>query len=87
MSDDSKIVCNEIISIMHIVSIKMKNTIATKIIKNCYSKKVWDCCFLQTFLLVIILHITIIRYHYVIQSDIHALTTYNEKQWIKKSSH
>ena len=40
MSDDSKIVCNEIISIMHIVSIKMKNTIATKIIKNCYSKKV-----------------------------------------------
>ena len=40
MSDDSKIVCNEIISIMHIVSIKMKNTIATKIIKSCHSKKV-----------------------------------------------
>ena len=51
---------------MNIVSTKIKNTIATNVIKNCHSKKVAFSCNLNTGLIVIILLliITIIYYHY-----------------------
>ena len=50
--------CDEIISVMGIVSPKKTNTIATNIEKSCHSKKVRyriDCLVLRTVLLVIIL--------------------------------
>ena len=36
------------LSVMDIVSTNMTNTIATNVTKNCYSKKVRDCCALHT---------------------------------------
>ena len=56
--DASVIVCDEILSVMDIVSTKMTNTIATNVSINCHSKKVRykiDCYILHTVLLVIIL--------------------------------
>ena len=50
ISDDSKIVRDEIISGMDIVSTKMTNTIATNVTKNCHSKKVKDCYISDTVL-------------------------------------
>ena len=54
--------CDEIISVMDVVSTKMTNTIATNVMStssiNCQSKKVrykTDCYILHTVLLVIIL--------------------------------
>ena len=40
ISDDLKIVCDEIISVVDILSTKMIYTIATNVTKNCHSKKV-----------------------------------------------
>ena len=59
--------CDEIISVMDIVSTKMTNTIAANVTKNCHSKKVRYCYILYIVLLVIILLliITIICFHYV----------------------
>ena len=49
------IACDEIISVMDIVSTKMTNTIATNVTKDCHSKKVTYCYILHTVLLAIIL--------------------------------
>ena len=68
------IACNEVISVIDIVSTKKANTISTNVTRivsiNCYSKKVRnniDFCILHTALLMILLLliITIICYHYV----------------------
>ena len=65
--------CDEFVSVMDIVSMKTKNTIATNVTStasiNCYSKKVRykiDCYIVHIVLLVIILLliIAIICYHY-----------------------
>ena len=62
--------CDEITTVMDIVSTKMTNTIETNVTItasiNCHSKKVRDCYILHTVLLVIILLliIIIICYHY-----------------------
>ena len=68
------IACNEVISVIDIVSTKKANTISTNVTRivsiNCYSKKVRnniDFGILHTALLMILLLliITIICYHYV----------------------
>ena len=62
--------CDEIITIMDIVSTKKTNTIEANVTSttsiNCHSKKVRDCYVLHTVLLVIILLliVTIICYHF-----------------------
>ena len=62
--------CNEIITIMDIVSTKKTNTIEANVTStasiDCHSKKVRDCYVLHTVLLVIILLliVTIICYHF-----------------------
>ena len=72
--------CAEIITAMDIVSTKKTNAIARNVTStasiNCHSKKVRDCYILHTALLVIILilMITIIFYHYAKQKRINALT-------------
>ena len=46
ITDTSMVTCNEIISVMAIVSTKMSNTIATNVTKSCHRKKVrykFDC--------------------------------------------
>ena len=58
IADASVIACDEIISVMDIVSTNMTNTIATNMTKNCHSKKEkykFDCYILHTVLLAIIL--------------------------------
>ena len=64
IADTSVIKCDEIITVMDIVSTKMTNTIARDITStasiNCHSKKVKDCYILHTVLLVIILILIII---------------------------
>ena len=87
ISDDLKIVYDEIISVMDILSTKMTNTISTNVTStasiNCHSKKTRykiHCYIFHTALLVIILLliITIICYHYAKhrskQKSIDALT-------------
>ena len=72
--------CDEIITVMDIVSTKMTNTIATNVTStasiNFHSKKVTDCYILDTVLLVIILLliINIICYYYAKRKGINALT-------------
>ena len=72
--------CDEIITVMDIVSTKMTNTIATNVKStasiNCHSKSVKDCYILHTVLLVIILLliIIVICYYCVKQKGINALT-------------
>ena len=71
--------CDEIITVMDIVSTKMTNTIATNVTSttsiNCHSKKVRDCNILHTVLLVIILLLLIIMcYNSAKRKDINALT-------------
>ena len=66
---DSKIVCNEIIYVMNVVSSNLSNTITTNLSTNSVAKKViykTDCYILDTGLLVIILLliIGITCYHY-----------------------
>ena len=61
--------CDEIISVMDIVSTKITNAIVTNPSINCHSEKVRykiDCYILHTILLVIrlLLIIAIIYYHY-----------------------
>ena len=82
VSDTSvMITCDEIISVMDIVSTKMTNTIATDVSINSNDKKVRSCYILHTVLLVIILLLimTTICYHYVKhrskQKSIDELTT------------
>ena len=63
------IACDEIMSIMNIVSTKMTNTIETNVSINLHNKKVrynYDCYVLHRVLLAIILPliISIICYHY-----------------------
>ena len=70
ISDNSKFLCEEIISVMDIVSTKMTGTIATNLSINSDDLKVrykTDCYILDTVLLVIILPLitTIIYYHCV----------------------
>ena len=71
IADTSVIACDEIISVMAIVSTKMTDTIATNVMStasiNYHSKKVRDCYVLHTVLLgiILLLIITIICYHYV----------------------
>ena len=85
VTDTLLIMCDYIIFIIDIVTTKMKNTIATNFTntssKNCHSKKVRDCYILYTVLLAIILLliITIIRYHYAKQRIIDALTILDGK--------
>ena len=83
IADTSVIACDEIISVMDIVSTKMANTIATNASIKFHNKKLRykiDCYILQTVFLVIILLsiITIICYHYTTrkskQKGINALT-------------
>ena len=70
ITDTSVITCDEIISIMDIVTTKMTNTIATNVMNTssvtCHCKKIRDCYILHTVLLAIILLliITIIYYHF-----------------------
>ena len=69
IADTSVITCDEIISVMNIVSTKMTNTIATNVTKKCYSKKVTyriDCYILHAVLLsiILLLIITILCCHY-----------------------
>ena len=77
ITDTSVSKCDEIISVMDIKSTKKTNTLVTNITKNCHSKKVIECYILHTVLLVIILllTITIICYHYAKQKSIDTLTT------------
>ena len=77
IADTSVSKCDEIISVMDIKSTKKTNTLVTNITKNCHSKKVIECYILHTVLLVIILllTITIICYHYAKQKSIDTLTT------------
>ena len=68
ISDDSTVVCGEIISVMDIISTKMANNIAKNVTRNCPSKKVWykiDFCILHIVVLAIklLLMITIFCYH------------------------
>ena len=70
ISDHSKFLCEEIISVMDIASTKMTGTKATNLSINSDDLKVrykTDCYILDTVLLVIILPLitTIICYHYV----------------------
>ena len=63
--------CNEIITVLDILSMKKTNTT----LMNCHSKKVRDCYILHTVLLAIILLliiIIIICYHYAKQKSIDA---------------
>ena len=67
--------CDEIITVMDIVSKKTTNIIATNITStaliNCHNKKVRDCYILHTVLLVILLLlIIIICYYYAKQKVI-----------------
>ena len=72
--------CDEIITVMHIISTKKANTIAANVTStasiNCHRKQLRDCYSLHTVLLVIIflLIITTICYHYAKQKSIDALT-------------
>ena len=72
--------CDEIITVMDIVSTKMRKTIAKNIRStasvNFQSKKVRDFCILHTVLLVaiLLLVIIIICYYYAKKKDINALT-------------
>ena len=50
MTDTSVITCDEIISVMDIVSTKLENSIITNVTKNCHSKSVGDCYILHTVL-------------------------------------
>ena len=65
--------CDEIVTVMGIISTKKTNTMATNVTStasiNCHSKKVRDCYIFHTVLLVIILLliITIMCYHYTKQ--------------------
>ena len=71
--------CDEIVSVVDILSTKKTN-----VTKNCHSKKArykFDCYILNTVSLVIILLliITIIWYYYAKQKGINALTKQNGK--------
>ena len=48
------IACDEIISVMDIVSTKKRNAIATNVTKTCHSKKVTDYYFVYSFILKIL---------------------------------
>ena len=77
--------CDEIISVMDIVSTKKTNTIATNVSINCHTKKVREYYILHIVLLAIILLliITIIFYYYIKHRSKHkyidALTIYKRK--------
>ena len=78
IADTSMIKCDEIISVMDIVS---TNTIAKNVSINCHNKKVRykiDCYILYTVLLMIVLLLIIICYYYTKrrskQKGIHTLT-------------
>ena len=66
ITDTSVITCDDIISVMDIVSIKMTNTIAKNLLIISDDKEVRYCYILHTVLSVIILLliITVICYHY-----------------------
>ena len=69
IADTSVIACDEVISVMDIVSTEKTNTIAKKVPRNCHGKKVSyiiDCYILHLVLLMIklLLIIAIISYHY-----------------------
>ena len=83
IANTSVIACDDIVSVMDIVSTKMTNTRATNVSINCHTKKVRckiDCYILHMVLLAIIklLIVTIICYHYekhrLKQKGINALT-------------
>ena len=59
ITDTSVIACDEIISVMDFVSIKMTTTIVTYLSINCQTKNVRDCYIFHTVLLAIILLLTI----------------------------
>ena len=77
------ITCDEIISVMDVVSTKMKNAIATNVLINFDDKQVKYCYILHTVLLVIILLliITIVYRYYAKyrskQKSIDQLTIWN----------
>ena len=74
IADTSVIECNEIVTVMDIVSAKKTNTVATNVTStvslNCHSKKLRDCYILYIVLLAImLLLIIIIWYHCAKQKD------------------
>ena len=71
LKSTSGIGCDEVISVMDIISTKKINVTSTPSI-NCHSIKVRDCHILHTVLLAIILLLIIIifYYHYVKQKDL-----------------
>ena len=80
IANTSVIDCDEIISVMDIVSIKMTNIMATNVSINCHTKKCRykiDCYILHTVLLVtiLLLVITIVCYDYTKQKIINTLAT------------
>ena len=80
IDDTSMIECNEIVTVIDIVSTKMTDTIAKNAMStdsiSCRCKKVRDSYILHEALLAILLLlvIIIICYHYAKQESIHALT-------------
>ena len=74
IADTSVIECNEIVTVMDIVSAKKTNTVATNVTStvslNCHSKKLRDCYILYIVLLAtMLLLIIIIWYHCAKQKD------------------
>ena len=80
IADTSVIECDELITVMDIVSAKKTNAIGTNVMStasiNCHRKKVRDCYILHSVLLVItlLLIICIICCHYVKQKNVDELT-------------
>ena len=85
IADSSVIKCDEIITVLDIISTKKTNTIAVNVTITASlkydNKKVRDCYFLHAVLLAIILLlvIIIICYHSAKQKNIDALTIWNGK--------
>ena len=63
IADTSVITCDEVISVMDIVSTKMTNTIATNLTKHFHSKKGRDYYIVYSFFRD---HITIDNYYYLL---------------------
>ena len=76
ITDTSVVKCVEIISVMDVVTTKIRNTIATYLSISSYDKTVRDCFILHIVLLAImlLLIIIIICYDYIKQNGINALT-------------
>ena len=80
IANTSVIKCDKIITVLDIVATKITDTTARNVTStaliNCHSKKVKDCYILHTvlFLIILLLIITIVCYHYPKQKCITMLT-------------